>query len=195
MNKKIILASCFILIFIFSAGISFYLKAKSGESVKSLQSINLLSRPVILFGNKSIAQSEIKIDNISLSEKNIMQINYNLNGLCLLKGDAASLNLDQGNTSVKIILSDFLENCSTGIKSTVIPFAQINGLNIKAPVKKIGFSIWYPAQFQVDILNVSISELDENVLGAYSFPQAHEGKKNFQFTPLRPYPYASRSPD
>ncbi|KKS96417.1 MAG: hypothetical protein UV73_C0010G0002 [Candidatus Gottesmanbacteria bacterium GW2011_GWA2_43_14] len=195
MKKKLIYS----LLFLFSTAsvvLAVYLSFNKPEpEVKSLQSINLLTKPVSIYGNKSLATYEETIPDISLINKNAFQLTLDLYGLCLLKGDAGSISIDQGTTKSGIIIADYVKNCHDGLQTLTLPFAEIPGFDFSKPIKKIFISVWYPADFRIDIKQIIAISLDEDVLGRQLYPSVPEGKNTFENIPLRPFPYARQSMD
>ena len=191
----------FVLIVLFlSLGSAFLLSVfinnqKSRFQVKSISGINLLTNPLSFSGNKSVTRKDINLDGIRVKDINAVRIEYNLNGLCLLKGDAAAIVFDHGKTKSQIQLADFLQNCSRGIQEAVIPIDKIPGFEPGSRLNKISISFWYPTEFRVEIASIILFSLDQKVLGVIDFPDASTGEKKVLIAPLRPFPYAQKSID
>lgn len=191
MSKNIYLNLGILLSVIIIASLSLSDTLKTG-SVKSLSATNFINSPLIFSGNKSLTTKDLVINNIALESSNAFSFSYNLNGVCLLSGTAAKVSLHQKNIIKEINLADYVENCSKTNNFSIIPFNKIIGFDSRLPLEKISFSFWYPTYYKIEISSFSLTNLEENVLGAFSSTNPLLEKNLPVFKPLRPNPYLDK---
>lgn len=154
---------------------------------------NLISNWV-LTGAKSIATQSKPLNQDVLRGKNMLKLTYDLNGLCLLDGDASAIHFQQkkGGQKYTISLAKYGKNCYSGLQTVDIPLSHFEGLDISKPVELLTISFWYPTHYEITIQKALVYYSKNAVLGESTPPRKLELSKQFpNMTPIRPFPYAA----
>lgn len=146
-----------------------------------------------LTGDKSQAMKSNLNVSSSLKGKNILQVTYNLHGLCLLGGGASAIILDQGSIQSNVSLSQYGKNCYDGEQTAYISLEDFIGLDTNRKLEKVTASFWYPTYYSIDIKNAAALRAASNVLGESVRPDYTKYHKTFpNITPIRSFPYAAK---
>jgi len=197
MNKKII-SLLFVLIAILFTGslvLISYEKEKASILERQKQKVSLLNN-WSLSGSKSIATQSQNLSFDALKDKNMLNISYNLHGLCVMSGDASSLTIIPKDSEKKysITFAEYGQNCYDGIQTIEVPLSNFEGLNPDQQIQSITARFWYPTYYNVEIKNAVAYHADTAVLGASTPQRKTPHNKTFpNISPIRPFPYAATS--
>ncbi|MDP1689253.1 MAG: PA14 domain-containing protein [bacterium] len=115
----------------------------------------LLKVPIVMQGNKNIAQFSQILEPRVLSDKKSLVVQYDLRGICLLGGQASALTLKaEDERSYSVSLADYGENCAFGKQNISIP---LDDFLIDQPLenmRSLTEQFWYPTAFNIDIKNI-----------------------------------------
>lgn len=120
--------------------------------------IPLLSSPWLLTAASDASEKyqPIAISSVSFP-KPLLQLTYNLQGLCLLPGDASAIVFDQPPGQWRYVsLSQYGRNCFDGEQTALIPFSDFKGLDLSQPMGLFHTRLWYPTAYQVEINQANI---------------------------------------
>src|SRR5947207_6116756 len=78
-------------------------------------------------GNKNFLIKQRLISPALLHRKNMLQITYDLHGLCLLPGDASAIILQTNRQKSSVSLSRYGKNCYDGEQTVQIPLHDFSG--------------------------------------------------------------------
>ena len=145
-SKSLLFLSAFIAVFVI-----FFISAPK-KSFAVLGS-ELLTSPWILKANRNSQEKYQLVDPNALINKTNLRLTYNLNGTCLLGGDASALVFDQpfGKTWRYISLSKYGKNCAKGEQTVDIPLSQFIGLDLRRPVGTFHVRIWHYKPYKIEI--------------------------------------------
>lgn len=161
-------------------------------TVAGSASTSLLALPIRLEGNKEIAEFTVTIPDALVKRTETLKVSYDLHGLCVLDGAAASIKLQQANMPVlQIPLASAGKNCHRGLQSVDIPLESLSGtVTDNAPVE-LRIAVWYPTAFSVEIRSIVSYNAGSAVLGISIPETSPRVKKTFDhIQPIRPEPFA-----
>ncbi len=195
MNRKFVSIYLTIIIILFLSSIVLIFQNVSDTLSAKYKNprVNLINN-WILSGSKSIA---IKTQNLSLNAlrgKNMLNITYNLHGLCVMSGDASSISIHPKNSGKKYSISfaEYGQNCYDGLQTIEIPLSLFEGLDPNQQIQSIEARFWYPTYYNVEIKNAVAYHADTAVLGASTPQRKTPHSKTFlNISPIRPFPYAA----
>ncbi len=168
-------------------------RASHAGAVARSGSTSLLPQPVRLEGNKEIARFTLPIPDESVRRKETLKVTYDLQGLCVREGAAASMTLRHMNTLVRRIpFASAGKNCHQGLQSVDIPLESLSDMITNDAPVALDISVWYPTAFSVEILSIVSYNAGSAVLGI-SIPEASPPiRKTFDhIQPIRPEPFAT----
>jgi len=137
----------------------------SGNSYAILGS-ELLTKPWILKANNLSQERYQLIDPNALIGKKILRLTYNLNGICLLSGDASALIFDQpfGRTWRYVSLSKYGKNCLSGEQTVDIPLSNFSGLDLEKQVGTFHIRIWHYKPYNVEIKSAILYNPETDII-------------------------------
>lgn len=148
----------------------------------------------LLSGSKSIVtKSQILSSNV-LRGKNMLNITYNLHGLCAMSGEASLLTIIPKNSNKKYSISfaEYGQNCYDGEQTIEIPLSNFYGLDPNQQIKSIEAQFWYPTYYNVKIKEAIAYHAKTAILGASTPQRKTPRHKTFpNISPIRPFPYAA----
>jgi len=150
----------------------------------------------LLSGSKSIVTQSQLLPYDALKGKNMLNITYNLHGLCVMSGDASSITITQKNSDKKYSISfaEYGQNCYDGEQTIEVPLSSFEGLNPNQQIQSIIARFWYPTYYSVEIKSAVAYHADTAVLGASTPQRKTPHNKTFpNISPIRPFPYAATS--
>lgn len=94
-----------------------------------------------------------------LSGKTILTLTYNLNGTCIVGGDASAIIFDQPLYGPwhYISLSNYGKNCFLGTQTVSIPLSDFPGLSTASPVGTFHGRFWNTGSFNIQISSAVLS--------------------------------------
>src|SRR5204862_4673442 len=96
--------------------------------------------------------------------KNMLQITYDLHGLCLLPGDASAIILQTNRQKSSVSLSRYGKNCYDGEQTVQIPLHDFSGFIPSQGSLAIKTSFWYPTEYAIDVKHI-LAYNNQAVLG------------------------------
>lgn len=134
-------------------------------------SAQLLTRPWRLTANRGPKEAYQLTDPNILKGYDALRVTYNLNGFCLLGGDASALIFDQpvNRTWRYVSLSRYGRNCSRDTQTLDIPLTDFRGLDISKQVGTFHVRIWGNKSYRVDIAKAELIRTHTPVTGSTSF--------------------------
>lgn len=193
MNKKIISILFILIIIVFASSLFLIYQEKKNILSSEKEKVSLINN-WILSGSKSIATQSQILSNYALKNKNMLNISYNLHGLCVMSGDASSLTINPIDSDKKYSISfaEYGQNCFDGLQTIEIPLSNFEGLDPDQQIKSIEARFWYPAYYNVEIKNAVAYHAKTAVLGASTPQRKTPYNKTFpNISPIRPFPYAA----
>lgn len=191
MNKKFIIILFILIVIIFISSLVLIYQEKKNEF--SSEKVSLINNWT-LSGSKSIAAQSQVLSYDALKNKNMLNISYNLHGLCVMSGDASSLTIipKESNKKYSITFAEYGQNCFDGVQTIEIPLSNFDGLDPNELIQSIEARFWYPTYYNVEIKNLSAYHADTVVLGASTPQRKTPHNKTFpNISPIRPFPYAA----
>lgn len=194
MNKKfIVILFALLIIVFFSSAVLIFKELNDSSFEEKNQKVSLINN-WILSGSKSIASQSQILPYNALKDKNMLNISYNLHGLCVMSGDASSITIipKEGNKKYSISFAEYGQNCHDGEQTIEIPLSNFEGLNPDQQIQSIEARFWYPTYYNVEIKNAVAYHADTAVLGASTPQRKTPHNKTFpNISPIRPFPYAA----
>lgn len=139
--------------------------AMGGFGVKGADTVELLHEPLAMKGNKSMSVETIPLPRDTISTNDVLSFTINLHGLCLLPGKASEIAItDNQGQQYTTSLAKYANNCTQGDQKISIPLSRF-GIQSDTNVSHATISFWYPTNYIVDIVDMSLSK---NVLGAHT---------------------------
>jgi hypothetical protein len=134
--------------------------------------VELLVSPWHLSALAEAVETYHEIDENILLGKTGLELTFNLNGTCILDGDASAVIFDQDGWKM-IELSNYGENCKEGNQTVVVPlndFRDINTkevLDINKPLTGLfHVRFWYFEPYTIDILSAILKGgVQDNTVG------------------------------
>lgn len=128
---------------------------KSDSSAK--KSMNLISVPLIIHGVKNFSKNELLLDPSILQASSVLEIKYDLEGMCLLGGPSSYVSLvTKDKTMYSVSLSDYGENCSYGNQTVKVPISDFLTNQPLENISSIGTQFWYPSTYHFTINSILI---------------------------------------
>ena len=154
-------------LFLLFIGLVLYLLRPVPTKSYAIQGSELLTNPWVLKANRLSVERYQLVDPNALIGKKILRLIYNLNGACLLKGDASAIIFDQpfGRTWRYISLSKYAKNCFRGEQSVDIPLSDFKGLELNKPVGTFHIRIWHFKPYHVEIKSAVLYNPETEIVG------------------------------
>lgn len=193
MNKKFISILFILIIIIFISSLVLISQEKKNVLSSEKEKISLINNWT-LSGSKSIATQSQVLSYDALKNKNMLNISYNLHGLCVMSGDASSLTIipKESNKKYSISFAEYGQNCHDGEQTIEVPLSNFEGLSPDQQIQSIEARFWYPTYYNVEIKNAVAYHADTAVLGASTPQRKTPHNKTFpNISPIRPFPYAA----
>lgn len=97
-----------------------------------------------------------KVSGAILQGKTSLVLTYNLNGACILPGDASAIVFDQGGWRF-VSLANYGKNCHSGEQTVTIPLSEFPGLNTAQAVSTFQARFWLPSGYSITIASATLS--------------------------------------
>ena len=197
MNKKLITILLILTTILFLSSIVLINQELKDASMskEEKQRVSLINN-WILSGSKSIVTQSQILPYDTLKGKNMLNISYNLHGLCAMSGEASSITLIPKDSDKKYSISfaEYGQNCHDGEQTIEIPLSSFEGLNPNQQIQSIEARFWYPTYYNVEIKDAVAYHAETAVLGASTPQRKTPHNKTFpNISPIRPFPYAATS--
>ena len=196
MNKKFISLFLIFIVILFSISLFLIFQKMNNSSSSEEGKQAILINNWLLKGSKSIDTKSQILSSHVLRGKNMLNITYNLHGLCVMNGKASSITIYPKNSNNKYSISfaEYGQNCYDGEQTVEIPLSNFEGLNPNQKVQSIEAQFWYPTYYNVEIKSAIAYHAKTAVLGASIPPRKTPLHKTFpNISPIRPFPYAATS--
>jgi hypothetical protein len=151
-----------LIIAIFYLVIGIFAVFKFGTVKAADQTTVLFNRKWNFSGRNSAAERYLQVDKNVLAGKKALQVTYDLNGTCLLGGDASAVIFDQAGDWRFSSLNNYGKNCYDGKQTVEIPLRDFNGLNTDNPVGLFHMRIWNRNRFSVEVTRVALVSGETN---------------------------------
>ena len=128
---------------------------------KNYGGVKVIPSAWVADGNKSVSSYAVTIFPSNFNKQNALIITYDLHGLCLLGGQAASISFERTKTneSHQISLANYGKNCYEGEQTVSIPLTDFGPAEKIFTSTKFKLSFWYQSPYKIDVKNVLLSKI------------------------------------
>lgn len=134
----------------------FVLKAYGQTAAANTSSVQILSQPWYLSAVNGSSEKYQSVDKNVLNGMSMMEITYDLHGLCAIGGDASAIIFDQNGWKY-ISLNRYGKNCLNGEQTVTLPLSDFSNLNTAIPLTgSVHTRFWYNLPFNVDIKSITL---------------------------------------
>lgn len=135
--------------------LTFFVNKNTAHAATSTE---LLTKPWALSANSGASERYQLTDPNVLKGNTNLSITYNLEGTCLLDGDASALIFDQpiNRTWRYISLSKYGKNCYNSEQTVDIPLSDFKDLDLSVQVGTFHIRVWQSIPYNIHITSASL---------------------------------------
>ena len=155
-------------------GVWFFIKSQNDTSPISLigsdenSPLIIVADPLVFEGNKNVAKNTKELGLNGLKDKNVLTINYDLHGVCLLDGPASAIVLTASNKrTYGISLADYGKKCGIGQQKIAIPLDDFWVDQPLENITNVSIQFWYPTQYFMEVFKMEAHDSESKSLAEY----------------------------
>jgi hypothetical protein len=134
-----------------------YLLFRTSPVIRGTALVPLLTLPVTISGNKEVKSFSLPLSPRVLADKDTLSMTFDLKGLCLLPADASTIQFSTADgNKYAVSLADYATNCAFGEQTVSISTGDFFTRGNPAESSELQMQFWYPAQFAIDIKNITL---------------------------------------
>lgn len=134
------------------------------KTVLANTEIELLTNTWNFQSNNGASENYQQLGNQVLSGKDVLRLEFDLHGTCLVGGDASAIVFDQPlyRDWRYVSLSSYAQNCHEGSQAVDIPLSHFPHLDVNRAAGPFHVRFWHPDKLSIEIFSAKLLNTNDN---------------------------------